>query len=90
MDPGFTERDGCSGVTLTDEAGAMVTPGTFIGGLWRFAGRMLTPSPTADCRVAADAHRLHSRRAGPGAEAQNLVTDRAGERNSDPRDTMEL
>ena len=41
-------------------------------------------------RASAGAHRIHSRRVGRGTATQNLVTDRAGERNSDPRDTMEL
>ena len=84
--------------TLTDEAGASVWPDTFI---WVFMTireadantvvqpQTLAPSPT---RSGFTLWMFVSRRrlvVGRGTATQNLVTDRAGERNSDPRDTME-
>ena len=78
-----------AGAALTDEAGASVTPDTFIRVFMTIREADANIVSTAGFRAAPDARRLHGGRVGRGAATQNLVTDRAGERKCDPHDTME-
>ena len=80
-----------AGTALTDEAGASVTPDTFIRVFMTIreadADTVVQPQTVAPPRARTG---LMAVEWGRGAATQNLVTDRAGERSSDLRDTMEL
>ena len=82
----YTQR---ASYSFTDEAGATVTPDTFIRVFMTIreadANTVVQPQTLARHRRAA------ASRSSNGAARSNksLIADRSGERKSDPRDTME-